>query len=204
MSHNYESEFRSSATAATPHARARREVAHPLKSRDFRLLFVGRSVSLLGDGAFLVAMGWQAYTLSNSPTALSLLGIAMTLPLIALLLFGGVISDRHDRRRVMLTADALRALLLLLLGALALAGSLQLWQMAVIVAIYGGAQAFFDPASDAILPEILASEQLGSANALEQMVRRQCVQFRITAHGWPAPSPALSPGRSTSWPGCRL
>ena len=44
-------------------------------------------------------MAWEAYTLSDAPTALSLLGIAMTVPLIALLLFGGVVSDRYDRRR---------------------------------------------------------------------------------------------------------
>ena len=93
-----------------------------LRNRDFRLLFAGRCVSLLGDGAFLVAMAWQAYTLSNAPTALSLLGIAMTVPLIALLLFGGVISDRHDRRQVMLLADLVRAALLGLLGVLARAG----------------------------------------------------------------------------------
>jgi MFS family permease len=142
-----------------------------LASRDFRLLFVGRCVSLLGDGAFLVALAWQAYTLSNAPTALSLLGIAMTVPLIALLLFGGVVSDRHSRRHVMLLADLARAALLALLGALAASGVLRLWHMMVIVALYGCAQAFFDPASDAILPELLPARQLGEANALEQVVR---------------------------------
>ncbi len=73
-------------------------------------------MSLLGDGAFLVALAWQAYTLSNAPTALSLLGIAMTVPLITLLLLGGVVSDRHDRRRVMLLADLVRAALLVRAG----------------------------------------------------------------------------------------
>jgi DHA3 family tetracycline resistance protein-like MFS transporter len=140
-------------------------------NRDFRLLFAGRSVSLLGDGAFLVALAWEAYTLSNAPTALSLLGISMTVPLIVLLLFGGVVSDRYDRRRVMLLADAARAVLLALLAVLAVSGALRLWHMMVIVAIYGGAQAFFDPASDAILPEILPASQLGEANALEQVAR---------------------------------
>ena len=143
----------------------------PLANRDFRMLFAGRSVSLLGDGAFLVALAWQAYTLSNTPTALSLLGISMTVPLILLLLFGGVVSDRYDRRRVMLLADVGRAVLLALLALLAATGALRLWHMMVIVAIYGGAQAFFDPASDAILPEILPASQLGEANALEQLVR---------------------------------
>jgi Transmembrane secretion effector len=140
-------------------------------NRDFRLLFAGRCVSLLGDGAFLVAMAWEAYTLSNAPTALSLLGIAMTVPLIALLLFGGVVSDRYRRRQVMLVADLVRAVLLALLAAMAASGTLRLWQMMVIVAIYGGAQAFFDPASDAILPQLVPASQLGEANALEQVFR---------------------------------
>jgi MFS family permease len=154
-----------------------------LENRDFRLLFVGRSVSLLGDGAFLVALAWQAYTISNAPTALALLGIAMTVPLIALLLFGGVVSDRHSRRRVMLLADAMRAILLTLLAALALSGTLALWQMMVIVALYGGAQAFFDPASDAILPELLPAAQLGQANALEQVVRPLALRLAGPALG---------------------
>jgi DHA3 family tetracycline resistance protein-like MFS transporter len=140
-------------------------------------------VSLLGDGAFLVALAWQAYTLSNAPTALSLLGIAMTVPLIVLLLFGGVVSDRHDRRRVMLLADVARAALLALLGALAASGALRLWHMMVIVALYGGAQAFFDPASDAIVPEILPGSQLGQANALEQVVRPLALRLAGPAVG---------------------
>ena len=144
---------------------------HPLANRDFRLLLGGRSVSLLGDGAFLVALAWQAYTLSNTPTALSILGIAMTIPLLALLLFGGVVSDRYDRRTVMLLADAVRAVLLALLGTLSLLSVLRLWQMIALIALYGAAQAFFDPASDAILPELLPASQLETANALEQVVR---------------------------------
>ena len=62
-------------------------------------------VSLLGDGVFLVALAWQVYALSNAPTALAIVGIAMTVPTIACLLLGGVVSDRFDRRRVMLAAD---------------------------------------------------------------------------------------------------
>jgi MFS family permease len=154
-----------------------------LANRDFRLLFAGRSVSLLGDGAFLVALAWQAYTISNAPSALALLGIAMTVPLIALLLFGGVVSDRHSRRRVMLLADLMRAVLLALLAALALSGTLHLWQMMVIVALYGAAQAFFDPASDAILPELLPEWQLGQANALEQVVRPLALRLAGPALG---------------------
>jgi MFS family permease len=154
-----------------------------LRNRDFRLLFAGRCVSLLGDGAFLVAMAWEAYTLSNAPTALSLLGIAMTVPLIALLLFGGVVSDRYGRRQVMLLADLVRVVLLALLGALAASGTLRLWQMMVIVAFYGGAQAFFDPASDAILPQLVPAHQLGEANSLEQVFRPLALRLAGPAVG---------------------
>ncbi len=154
-----------------------------LATRDFRLLFAGRCASLLGDGAFLVALAWQAYTISGAPSALSLLGISMTVPLIALLLFGGVVSDRHSRRRVMLIADLLRAVVLVLLGALVAGGEARLWQMMVLVALCGGAQAFFDPASDAILPELLPAERLGEANALEQVARPLALRLAGPALG---------------------
>jgi len=166
-----------------PQATGVQSAGNPLANRDFRLLLSGRSASLLGDGAFLVALAWQAYTLSNTPTALSILGIAMTIPLLALLLFGGVVSDRYDRRTVMLLADAVRAVLLLLLGTLALLGVLRLWQMVALIAVYGGAQAFFDPASDAILPELLADSQLEAANALEQVVRPLMLRLAGPAFG---------------------
>jgi MFS family permease len=162
---------------------ARNPTDGPLRNRDFRLLFAGRSVSLLGDGAFLVAVAWEAYTISNTPTALSLLGIAMTVPLITLLLFGGVVSDRYDRRRVMLVADLVRAALLVLLAALAASGHLRLWQMMAVVAVYGAAEAFFDPASDAILPELLPEAQLGEANAIEQFVRPLALRLAGPALG---------------------
>src|SRR6201984_3259971 len=77
----------------------------PLAHRDYRLLVGGMTVSLLGDGLFLVALAWQVYSLSNTPTALATVGIAMTIPTVTCLLIGGAISDRYDRRLVMLTAD---------------------------------------------------------------------------------------------------
>ena len=84
----------------------------PLAHRDYRLLAGGMSVSLLGDGVFLVALAWQVYALSNAPTALGAVGIAMTVPTITCLLIGGAVSDRHDRRRIMFAADCVRGLLL--------------------------------------------------------------------------------------------
>ncbi len=143
----------------------------PLRLREFRLLWTGMTVSLLGDGIFYVALPWQVYELSNVPTALSVVSIAMTVPHIVLLLIGGVVSDRFDRRRVMMTADVLRGAAVAGLGVLSLAGSLHLWHMIVLSAVFGAGTAFFGPAFDAIVPEIVPEDRLTQANALDQFVR---------------------------------
>ena len=143
----------------------------PLRHRDFRLLWSGMSVSLLGDGLFIIAMAWQVYALSNVPTALAVVGIAMTVPTVAFLLIGGVVSDRFDRRRVMLAADVVRALAVGAIAALSLTGSLELWHMIALVAVYGAGSAFFGPAFDAIVPDLLPPTELARANALDQLMR---------------------------------
>ena len=143
----------------------------PLRERDFRLLWTGMCVSLVGDGAFLVAIAWQVYALSNAATAMSLVGIAMTVPTIVLLLVGGVASDRLDRRRVMLAADIARGVAVGLLAVLSLTGALELWHIVALAVLYGSGAAFFAPAFDAIVPDLLPPERLGQANALDQMVR---------------------------------
>jgi DHA3 family tetracycline resistance protein-like MFS transporter len=143
----------------------------PLRHRDFRLLWSGMCVSLLGDGVFLVAMAWQVYALSNAPAALAMVGIAMTVPTIAFLLIGGAVSDRFDRRRVMLSADLARGLAVGLMALLSITGALELWHVAALVAVYGAGTAFFSPAFDALVPEVLPAEQLAEANALDQFVR---------------------------------
>jgi MFS family permease len=143
----------------------------PLRNRDFRLLWTGMTISLIGDGIFLVAMAWQAYELWNAPAALSLLGIGMTIPTIAFLLPAGVLSDRVDRRSLMLGADLARALVLAALAVLALMSLLTFWELVLLVALYGVGTAFFTPAFEAIVPDIVPSADLAAANSLDQFVR---------------------------------
>jgi MFS family permease len=92
-------------------------------------------------------------------------------PHIVLLLLGGVVSDRFDRRRVMMAADALRGGAVAALGILSLSGSLRLWHLIAMAAVFGAGTAFFGPAFDAIVPEIVPERQLTQANALDQFVR---------------------------------
>jgi MFS family permease len=143
----------------------------PLRHRDFRLLWTGMTISLLGDGIFLVAMAWQAYELWNAPAALSLLGIGMTVPTIAFLLPAGVLSDRLDRRSLMLCADIGRAVVLAALATLAISGLLTFWELVLLVALYGVGTAFFTPAFEAIVPDIVPPGDLAAANSLDQFVR---------------------------------
>lgn len=178
MQHSYDSLDR-------PGGFSRVHLLAPLRNRDFALLWGGQTGSLIGDGVFLVAMAWQVYAISNAPTALSMVGIAMTIPTIVLLLAGGVVTDRFDRRHVLIAADTVRGVAVGLLAVLSLTGSLQLWHMLGLVALYGAGTAFFGPAFDAIVPGLLAEEMLPQANSLDQIVRP--IAFRLAGPalgGW--------------------
>jgi MFS family permease len=143
----------------------------PLRIRDFRLLWTGMTLSLLGDGVLLVALAWQTYALSNRPAAMGLVGVALTAPQVVLVLFGGLVSDRFDRRLVMMAADLLRCTALLVVALLTLGGSLELWHLVTFAVVYGSASAFFIPAFDALVPSVVPEEHLVEANALDQFLR---------------------------------
>jgi DHA3 family tetracycline resistance protein-like MFS transporter len=164
MHHNYESLDRTGGVS-------RSGMFAPLGDRDFRLLWIGACASLLGDGAFLVALAWQVYAMSGSVTGMSLVGIAMTVPTITFLLIGGVASDRLERRWILVGADLLRAGAVALLAGLTIGGQVELWHIVVLAAFYGTGSAFHAPAFDALVPEILRGVRLAQANALDQLMR---------------------------------
>ncbi|WP_238017311.1 MFS transporter [Dactylosporangium sp. AC04546] len=149
----------------------------PLRGRDFRLLWTGMSTSLIGDGILLVALAWQVYALSGAPAAMSVVGFALSLPQVVTLLFGGVVSDRFDRRKIMLGTDLVRGAVLTVLAALSLTGGLQLWHIVGLVAVYGAASGFFGPAFDSLVPQIVPPDELVQANALDQFVRPAAMQM---------------------------
>ena len=149
----------------------------PLHHREFRLLWIGMSTSLVGDGVLMVGLVWQVYALTGSPAAMSAVGVALSLPQVATLLFGGVLSDRLDRRRVMLCSDLVRAASLATLAVLTLSGGPRLWQILVIAACHGAAAGFFGPAFDGLVPELVEEEGLVAANAIDQFVRPTAMQI---------------------------
>jgi predicted outer membrane lipoprotein len=146
-------------------------ILRPLTIRDFALLWTGTSVSLVGDGIYTLAIAWQVYTLSNTPTALAMVGLAWSLPQVLLMIFSGVLSDRADRRRLMIVGDVIRLVAISAVGALSLMDELSIPRLIVLVAVYGMGQALFGPAFSAIIPSIVPPGLLVEANSLGQFVR---------------------------------
>ena len=143
----------------------------PLRIRDFALLWTGMTVSLVGDGILLVALAWQTYELSGSPSTLGWIAAAYTLPMAVVLLGGGVLTDRFDRRKLMIAADLIRVVSVGTMGALAVSHHLGLWELGVLAAFTGVGDALFAPAFGSIVPEIVPNELLVEANSLDQFVR---------------------------------
>ena len=131
-----------------------------LRHRDFALLWSGQSVSLVGDGMFIVALAIETLHIDNHPTALSFVLAARLLPMVLLLLIGGAVVDRVPRGRTMLVSDATRGLAVGAIAVLVATGAIQLWELVVMCAVFGTADAFFYPASTAVVPEILPVELL--------------------------------------------
>ena len=149
----------------------------PLRRRDFALLWAGMTVSLLGDGIYFVAIVWEALRLSNTAFSVSLVGLAWALPMVALLVLGGSVGDRLERRHVLLSASLIQAVAIGAIGIVETAGLIHLWSLLCLVAVYGAAQAFFLPAFEALVPMLVAPDELTHASALDQFVRPLSIQL---------------------------
>jgi predicted MFS family arabinose efflux permease len=137
-----------------------------LREREFRLLFVGQSVSLLGDGMLTIALAFAVLDLTGSVSDLGFALAASRAPLVVAVLVGGVVADRLPRRAVMVGADLVRLVALAVSASLLIAGDAQLWELLVLQAIFGTAGGFFYPASTGLLPLIVGPEFLQQANGL--------------------------------------
>jgi MFS family permease len=142
-----------------------------LREPEYRRLFLGRTASLIGDGMTPVAIAFAILDLTGSATDLGLVFAAHSLLLIALLLVGGVVGDRISPRVSMVGADVVRTVSMGIAAALLLSGHIEIWQLAVLYAIDGGATAFFNPASNALVPQIVPQRRLQEANALLELSR---------------------------------
>jgi hypothetical protein len=146
-------------------------ILRPLRVRDFAFLWIGLTISFIGDGVYIIAIAWQTYDLSNSPSALAAVGIAWSLPQVILLLITGVLSDRVDRRLLMIAGDVIRGAAVLTIGIMSIGGTLTMTWLIGLVVVFGAGQALFGPAFSSIVPQVVPEELLVEANALDQFVR---------------------------------
>lgn len=140
--------------------------ARALKSRPYALLWIGQSLSGLGDGIFYIALAWQVLLMTHSGTAMGLVLVASTIPRLVFLLIGGVTADRLPRRTIILWSDGGRGVVVLLISILGFAGLLQFWHLMIEALIFGLVDGFFTPAVMAITPDLVEKDDLPSANAL--------------------------------------
>ncbi len=154
---------------AGPIARvARLPLLAPLRIRDYRLVWFGESVSLLGDQFHYVALSWLVLGLTGSGLALGTVLFAASLPRGAFLLVGGVLSDRVSPRTLMLWSNVVRAAVTTAIAALVLGARIEIWQLVLAGALFGTVDAFFYPAMNTIVARLVPEEQLSAANAALQ------------------------------------
>src|SRR6185436_944081 len=137
-----------------------------LKHRSFALLWSGQTLSRLGDFVYEIALSWWILQKTGSAEAMGLMWVFVVTPSVLLLLIGGAVVDRFPRVRVMLISDIGRTLAVLLVALLAYFDQLQLWHIYAVSFIFGTVDAFFTPAYNAVVPQIVPEEDLPSANAL--------------------------------------
>ena len=92
----------------------------------------------------------------------------MAVPRAVLMVVGGAYTDRFSPRRVMLASNAIRFVVITVLGVVVLAGAAQLWMLYIFALVFGIADAFFFPAQTSIVPALVPGENLGQANAIVQ------------------------------------
>ena len=140
-----------------------------LRHRDFRLLWLANSASVVGDRIVTVALALFVIDLTGSATDLGIVLAAYSVPLIGFLLVGGVFADRLPRHLVVVGTDLVRFALHALLAVLIVTGEVRIWHLVVIGVLFGSAEAFYRPAATGLLPQTVPEAEIQEANAVTGM-----------------------------------
>ena len=148
------------------------KVIDPLRHRDFRLLWVGQTLSMLGSFVSNVAFPFQLLQLGGSALELGTLIAIFSAANLVFLLLGGAVADRVPRRTLLIVTEIAEGIVMAIVAALGLAGSLQIWHLYVAMVVFGIASAFSGPAIGALIPELVPEEILVAGNALRGLSRQ--------------------------------
>jgi MFS transporter, DHA3 family, macrolide efflux protein len=165
----------------------------PLSVPNFRKLWLGQTISQIGDGLTNLAVLIVVSQLTGSTAALAGITIAIALPQLLFGLVAGVFVDRWDRKKIMIVSDVLRGLLVL--GLIVVRDPSQVWIFYVLSFLQAAIGTFFDPARGAVMAQVLERESLLAGNALSQTTRVIAgvagmglagVLVGLAHNGWPA------------------
>lgn len=159
----------------------------------FRLLWLGQATSAVGDSLQGIALAFAVLRIGGSASQLGLVLAASVVTRVVFLLAGGVWADRLPRQVVMLISDLVRAGQQFVIGALLIAGAARMWQLLAGAIVFGLAAAFFQPASDGLVPSTVSSARLQQANALLGLSRS------VTSVGGPLVSGLLVASIGPGW-----
>jgi len=141
------------------------------KHRNFRLFYTGQAISLIGTWIQQIALAWLVYRTTGSGFLLGLVTFCTQIPMLIFLPFAGLLSDRQDRRKLMITAYILAAVQASTLGVLTLVGDIRIWQILLLGFLYGAIMAFETPARQSLISQMVNSRaDLPNAIALNSVL----------------------------------
>jgi len=137
-----------------------------LQHRDFRLLWGGQIVSQAGSQMQQAAVAWQVYLLTHSAVALGMIGLFRVVPIVLFSLWGGVVADAMNRRRLLLVTQTMLLLLSAGLAATTMTATISVWIIYVLTGAAAGVLSFNNPARQAMVPSLVPREHLTNALSL--------------------------------------
>jgi MFS family permease len=137
-----------------------------LKIRNFRLYFIGQSVSVMGNFMQAVAQSWLVLSMTHSGTALGLVTALQYLPILLFGVWGGVVADRYNKRNLLLATQGIMGILALVLGILVVTNTIQLWMVYILALLLGVTTLFDNPARQAFVMEMVGPSHLRNAITL--------------------------------------
>ena len=142
--------------------------ANLLRIRNFRLLWIGEGISLLGDQFYMIALPWLVLSLTGNALAVGTVMAMAGIPRALFMLVGGALTDRFTPRKLMINSNLARMALTGLLAALVLTNQIELWMLYALALFFGLADAFFFPAQTSVVPALVDKDHLQQGNAIIQ------------------------------------
>ena len=140
-----------------------------LSHSNFRYYWIGMCVSLIGTWMQNIAQPWLAYSLTNSPFLLSLIGTLQYTPIMLFSLFAGVFIDKHSKKKILICMQAASLLITLILAILVVSGKIQYWHIVIMATLLGVVNTFDMPCRQSFIIELVGKEDLTNAIALNSM-----------------------------------